>query len=231
MSVRDIARIDSELCDGCGACVPSCAEGAIRIVDGKAVLAADNLCDGLGACLGDCPRGAITIVRRDAAAFDERAVEKHLDEPGSPAPRTSCQGPGAAPAGDGTSGSPPLPNWPVRLPLVNPAAPWLAGADLLVAADCVPFALPSFHADLVAGRVVVSGCPKADDPALLVERLAEIIHLARPHSVTVARMEVPCCGALTAAVRRAIAAAAPGTPLREVIVGRDASLRESTVDR
>ncbi len=178
---RKVVEIDEARCDGCGDCIPSCAEGAIQLVDGKARLLADVLCDGIGACLGECPQGAIRVVEREAAAFDERAVEAHLASRGDPRPppprRPSLsvvQAP--APAGSGgcpgsrsmdlgaagarrpEAGGPPGPaesrlsHWPVQLDLVSPRAPWLAGAALLVAADCVPFAYAAFPQEFLAGR-------------------------------------------------------------------------------
>jgi NAD-dependent dihydropyrimidine dehydrogenase PreA subunit len=194
---RKIVSLDRDKCDGCGICVPSCAEGAIGIVGGKAVLAADKLCDGLGACLGRCPRGAITIVEREAEGFDEAAVAAHKGAGGSPAA---------------------LANWPVQLHLVPPNAPWLIGADLLVAADCVPFACADFHRDILPGKVLVVACPKLDDIRAHKEKLAEIFHRARPRSVTIARMRVPCCGGLTMAARQALAASGWEVPLREIIL-------------
>jgi NAD-dependent dihydropyrimidine dehydrogenase PreA subunit len=242
--IREVVHIDEERCDGCGDCVPSCAEGAIAIVEGKARLASDALCDGLGACLGECPRGAISIEEREAEAFDEAAVAENLGRmpasrhghgqshapaacPGS-APRSLprrglsiVSGP-AGPAARAGAGPGALAHWPVQLRLVPAGAPFLAGADLLVAADCVPFAYPAFHADLLAGRAVVVGCPKLDDLPAYAEKLGAILSRADgPAQVTVARMEVPCCAGLTAAVRHAAARAGREVPVREVVVGVD----------
>jgi NAD-dependent dihydropyrimidine dehydrogenase PreA subunit len=234
---RKIVHIDEERCDGCGECVPSCAEGAILLSGGKARLAADALCDGLGACLGECPRGAITVVEREAEAFDEAEVARrtgHGVPPQATAQVAACPAPPrrglsvvSAPAGPAArGGSGPLGNWPVQLRLVPEGAPFLAGAELLVAADCVPLAYPAFHAELLAGRKVVVGCPKLDALPAYAEKLAHV--LARPDgpvSVTVARMEVPCCAGITAAVRHAVehAAASAGreVPVREVVIGVD----------
>ena len=245
--IRKIVQIDEARCDGCGDCVPSCAEGAIAVVGGKARLASDVLCDGLGACLGECPRGAISIEEREAEAFDEGAVAHHLgrapaphDRPAAPsacpgaAPRTLPRrglavvsepaGP-AARAGPGASAGA-LAHWPVQLRLVPVGARFLAGADLLVAADCVPFAYPSFHADLLSGRAVVVGCPKLDDLPAYADKLTAI--LGRPDGparVTVARMEVPCCAGITAAAQHAAARAGREVPVREVVVGVDGVVR------
>ncbi len=249
---RVIVDIDETRCDGCGDCVPSCAEGAIRIVNGKARLVGDELCDGLGACLGECPQGAIRVVERDAAPFDEAAVERHLGGASRhgpvpapagapPRPRLSLsvmqpaaevQGggcPGARsvdlgpartpPAGPGPASPSQLSHWPVQLGLVSAQAPWLAGADLLLAADCVPFAYADFHRDLLAGRRVLVGCPKLDDVQGYVGRLTEIFRTSRPRSVTVARMEVPCCGGIVWAAREAVRLSGVPLPISEVTVG------------
>ncbi len=244
---RLIVEIDEAKCDGCGDCVPSCAEGAIRIVGGKARLVGDALCDGLGACLGECPQGAIRVVTREAAAFDEVAVAKHLGRvphpaavPAAPAPRRSLSvvQPAAEAPGGGCPGArsvdlgPPraasgvpadasasqLSHWPVQLGLVSPRAPWLAGADLLLAADCVPFAYPDFHRNLLAGRRVLVGCPKLDDVQAYVEKLAELFRASRPRSLTVARMEVPCCGGIAWAAHEAVRLSGVPVPVTEVTV-------------
>lgn len=260
--LRKIVRIDEELCDGCGECVPACAEGAIALVGGKARLASDVLCDGLGACLGECPRGAITVIEREAEAFDEEAVKAHLlsggvraappPQPQPPAgrPRLSIVGGGApASGGGGCPGSrpmailrdavaPPAPGapapsgqsrlaqWPVQLHLVPVSAPWLRGADLLVAADCVPFAYARFHDDLLAGRALVVGCPKLDDLGAYVDKLGRMFTANQPRSVTVARMEVPCCGGIAMAARRALEVSGGNAPFRDVVVGVDGALLE-----
>ena len=249
---RVVVHIDEDLCNGCGECVPNCAEGAIQIIDGKARLVGDNLCDGLGACLGHCPLGAITLEERDAAAFDEAAVEQHLGrmaraDGGCPGLSTwdldQVLGPGGAPPGaaatpavdprlvaptnnaatPGAAGGPGLRNFPVQLHLVNPAAACFRDADLLVAADCVAFAMPGFHRQLVGPRTVVIGCPKLDDTDAYVDKLASIFRLGRPRSITVARMEVPCCGGLAQIVR--VAQAQAGTTIPTVVTVVDAEGR------
>lgn len=230
-TLRKIVHIDEDKCDGCGLCVPSCEEGAIQIIDGKAKLVAENLCDGLGNCLGECPRGAITIEEREAEEFDEVAVEERLRDLGAPAPG-SCSGggcPGARAMGLGApvmeeapaSGGPQrsqLRNWPVQLTLVPAHAPWLEGADLLISADCVPFALGSFHSDLLAGRQVITACPKLDDVQPYLRKLTEIFRTHDIKRVTVARMEVPCCAGLAALVQRALDEAGSDAQYEEVIV-------------
>ena len=246
--IRKIVQIDEEKCNGCGLCVPACAEGAIKIVNGKAVLDADNLCDGLGACLGECPKDAIKIIEREADAFDEVAVEKHLQDLGrpaqahghghAPAPPAAdqhhhgggCPGSRAmsfAPAAASTAeaGTPNQPSqlrqWPVQLHLVPITAPYLQGADLLIAADCVPFAYANFHRDLLAGKVVLVGCPKLDDNSYYLQKLTELFRSADIRSITVARMEVPCCGGITMAARQALAASGKDIPCQDVIIGID----------
>lgn len=258
--LRKIVQIDESRCDGCGQCVPSCAEGAIAIVDGKARLVGDVLCDGLGACLGECPQGAITVVEREAAAFDEGAVRSHLASRAAPrAPaEPPARGPGgrprlsivaSAPAATASSGCPGsrsltlarpaalagpttpgprqsrLGQWPVQLHLVSPQAPYFRDADLLVAADCVPFAYAGFHEELLEGRAVVVGCPKLDDVSSYAGKLAAIVAEGRVQSVTVVRMEVPCCGGIARLAREAVAASGRDVPLRDVVIGVDGTPR------
>jgi NAD-dependent dihydropyrimidine dehydrogenase PreA subunit len=264
--LRKIVRIDEEKCDGCGECIPACAEGAISLVGGKARLSADVLCDGLGACLGECPRGAITVIEREAAPFDEAAVKTHLLSRGeqvsarnAPAPALAPAPParprlsivsGAGPAshGGGCPGSRPmtlprrpgpaalssaptssgesrLGQWPVQLHLVPVNAPYFRDADLLIAADCVPFAYARFHDELLAGRAVVVGCPKLDDLSAYVEKLGRIFASNDLRSVTVVRMEVPCCGGISMAARRSLEASGKTIPFRDVVVGVDGTLR------
>jgi NAD-dependent dihydropyrimidine dehydrogenase PreA subunit len=278
--IRKIVEIDEAKCDGCGQCIPSCAEGAIALVDGKARLSADALCDGLGACLGECPQGAITVVERDAPAFDERAVEAHLSKtrpgaaPHAPArpelstaaggapssggppdrparPKLSVLGGGGAASPSGgcpgsrpqviprrglsvvggagpalpTGGESRLGQWPVQLHLVPLIAPYFQGADLLVVADCVPFAYPRFHEDFLAGKALVVGCPKLDDNAFYAEKLGAILSRSDIRSVTVLRMEVPCCGGIAAAARQGLAASGKDLPFEDVVIGVNGTVR------
>ncbi|MGI5820387.1 MAG: ATP-binding protein [Armatimonadota bacterium] len=231
-TLRKIIHIDEDRCDGCGLCVPSCEEGAIQIIDGKAKLVAENLCDGLGNCLGECPRDAITIEEREAEDFDEAAVEEHLREIGAPA-ASPCSGggcpgsaaidlgaPGAAPAAGPAGASQPsqLQNWPIQLALVPVHAPWLERADLLISADCVPYALGSFQGDLLAGKQVITACPKLDDVGPYLRKLTEIFATHDVKRVTVARMEVPCCSGLSSLVRRALQEAGSDAIYEELIV-------------
>ena len=278
--IREIVEVDEALCDGCGVCVPSCAEGALKVVDGKLRLSADALCDGLGACLGTCPQGALRVIRREAAAFDEAAVHAALaaaeappapppaelrlaprQVPGAHEPAHGCPGSRprtfeapeprqpvaaaggrSAPVGPGPSrprlsvvseAAPPpltavggsrLRQWPVQLSLVSPSAPDLKGADLLLAADCVPFAYARFHDDMLEGRRLLVGCPKLDDLSAYAEKLAEIFRRAEPRSVRVARMEVPCCAGLVAAARQALTVSGAQASFDVVTVGINGAL-------
>ncbi|HUU47014.1 MAG TPA: 4Fe-4S dicluster domain-containing protein [Acidobacteriota bacterium] len=249
MPVREVIHIDEEKCDGCGDCVVACEEGAIRIIDGKARLISDKYCDGFGNCLGECPQGAITIERREAVDFDEEAVKRHLarnvavaqPQPSAcPAPPATGGCPGAAmrqmhpaavtaAATEGSAIPSQLGQWPVQLMLVPPHAPYLAGADLLICADCVPFAVPDFHTRYLRGRAVLVGCPKLDDLPFYYEKLKEIFAQARPRRITVLRMEVPCCGGISSAVARARDEMVPVTPLEIHTVGIQGGMIEETI--
>ncbi|MBS3886545.1 MAG: 4Fe-4S binding protein [Dethiobacter sp.] len=234
---RQIIRIDEDKCNGCGLCVPSCAEGSLQIINGKARLIADKLCDGLGACLGECPQGALIIEEREAEAFDEQAVHAHLQQaekveplacacPGSMA-RTLAPGRGAAEPvlvqGDAVSE---LGQWPVKLKLVNPAAAYFKNAELLVAADCVPFAFANFHQSLLRGHALAISCPKLDETVPAVEKLAEIISINALKSITVAHMEVPCCNGLISIVRAAVQRAGVNVPLEAVRISLEGTVME-----
>lgn len=236
MAIRKIVNIDEEKCNGCGLCVPNCAEGAIKIIDGKAKLIADNLCDGLGACLGECPQGAITIAEREADEFDEAAVHEHLHPkhahhrhhgggcPGSRAMAINRQEDeekaAAVSSGDiEVKIRPQLSQWPVQLMLVPERAPYFENADLLITADCVPFAYANYQLDLLKGRKVVVGCPKLDDLEYYVEKLTNIVKNNSIKSVTVAFMEVPCCGGIVRAAETAVQRSGKDIPLYGVRVG------------
>ncbi|MBC7962166.1 MAG: 4Fe-4S binding protein [Steroidobacteraceae bacterium] len=237
--LRKIVKIDQEKCDGCGLCVPSCAEGAIKMINGKAVLSADNLCDGLGACLGECPRDAITVEEREADEFDEVEVQRHLATQGKPAPVHATQ-PAAHHPGGGCPGSramsferpqetastvatgsrqSQLAQWPVQLTLVSTTAPYFQDADLLITADCVPVAYAGYHEDFLKGKAVVMGCPKLDDNNFYQQKLTELFSKSDVKSITVLKMEVPCCGGIAVAARQALAASGKQIPYREVTIG------------
>ena len=251
--LRKIVQIDPDKCNGCGLCVPSCAEGAIKMINGKAVLSADNLCDGLGACLGDCPQNAITIIEREADAFDEAAVEQHLKASGAPHQPHGHHGHGhgghhhghghshgggcpgsramsftapAATAEETGSRQSMLGQWPVQLHLVPTTAPYFQDADLLIAADCVPFAYADFHKDFLAGKAVVIGCPKLDDNQFYLQKLTELFRNSSIKSITVMRMEVPCCGGIVMAARQALAASGKNIPFREVNISIRGEIKE-----
>ncbi|MCX5892114.1 MAG: 4Fe-4S binding protein [Deltaproteobacteria bacterium] len=221
MAKRQVIKIDQEKCDGCGMCVPSCAEGAIQIVDGKAQLLADKFCDGLGACLGECPQGALTITEREADEFvgpapgyEAQPGAAHGAPQAVPAPQPEvfvC--PGSAmrqfqrPAAPVAAGESALAHWPVKLRLVAPKAPFLKGAKLLVAADCAPFAAGDFHARFLQGKALVCGCPKFEDAEASVAKLTAILKENDIQEITIVNMEVPCCFGLVQVVRQAMEAA------------------------
>jgi len=235
---RKIIEIDDELCDGCGQCVPSCAEGAIEIVNGKAELVADNYCDGLGACLGECPTGALTIVERKAEAFDEVAVNKHLNstkqrdeplEPTLPCGCSSAEIESFEPCSSHQNALPPLiggptasalSHWPAQIQLVPPDAPFLKKADLLIAADCTPFAYGNFHEDFLKGRVALVGCPKFDDVNSYIHKFADIFSANDINSILVLVMEVPCCRGLPKIVEKALEMTKKSFPAKVVEISR-----------
>ena len=233
MALRKIVRIDEEKCDGCGQCIVNCPEGALKIIDGKARLVKESYCDGLGACIGTCPLDAITIEQREAECFDEAAVQKHMAEPEKQPtvlPTLECGCPGSAvrqiertsASGPAATESPSqLSHWPVQLTLVPPNAPFLRDADLLLVADCVPFALAGFHPRFLRGRPVVVGCPKLDDPQSYVEKLANILQQSSIRSLTIMHMEVPCCSGLCQIAKTAMEAAGRDVPVSEVNVSVD----------
>lgn len=206
--IRRIIEINDSKCNGCGACAAACHEGAIAMVNGKAKLMRDDYCDGLGDCLPACPTGAITFVEREAAAYDEAAVlaakaqkEKELPCgcPGSAAKAIQRQDSPAARVYQQSQ----LRQWPVQIKLAPVNAPWFDGAKLLVAADCTAYAYANFHQDFIKGHITLVGCPKLDAVDYAV-KLAEILRSNDIHSVTVVRMEVPCCGGIEHAVKRAL---------------------------
>ena len=227
MVLRNIVQIDEKKCNGCGICIPSCAEGALQIVDGKARLVKDVYCDGLGACLGECPQGAITIIQREAEEFDEKAAEEHVKNikeiPEVSAPAMSC--PSTQVMQFKTEGKPAaetslkmesrLSTWPIQLKLLPPQAPFLKNADLLIAADCVPFAYADFHEDMLKNRVLAMGCPKIDDVSLYRNKLAAIFRTADIKSVTIVNMEVPCCFGLKRIVEEAMELSGRQIPLKQ----------------
>lgn len=246
--MRKIVSIDESKCDGCGLCIPSCAEGALQIVEGKARLVKDVYCDGLGNCLGECPRDAIQIIEREAEPFDEEAVEEFLKSTAGAGQsidkEIACAG--CAAAGeqfvrpeerksiqqvasdhDCSCSEAELSHWPVQLHLVSPEARFLQGQDLLIAADCVPFAFADFHRQFLAGRSLVIGCPKLDDTDAYHQKLTEIFKRNKLKSITLVHMEVGCCFGLSRLVRSALDKSGARTPLNEIVIGVDGKIRES----
>ena len=197
MVVRKIVKIDEERCNGCGSCIPKCAEGALKIIDGKAKIVSDVYCDGLGACLGHCPQGAITIIEREAIDFSEEAAKQHVSQ--------------AKPEG----GEPQiLLQWPVKLNLLPLKAPFYENADLLIAADCAPVACSSFRGSFMPGKKTIIGCPKFDDARGYAQKLGEILRQNNIATITIAHMEVPCCSGLKWAVDKALEASGKKIPVR-----------------
>jgi NAD-dependent dihydropyrimidine dehydrogenase PreA subunit len=239
---RKIVHIDEDKCNGCGLCVEACHEGAIEMVNGKAKLVSDEYCDGLGDCLPECPTGAITIIEREAAEFNEEAVKKRMAErkakqsksfgcPGmmakkierKPRPKTDSQ---QKPKAEEFEINSELRQWPVQLNLVNTRAEFFDGADVLIAADCTAYAYANFHRDFIKERITVIGCPKLDDSNYYVEKLAEILKNHDIKSLTVVRMEVPCCGGITQIVKSAMLKSGVIVPYREVVITTDGEIIE-----
>ncbi|MFC1537438.1 ATP-binding protein [Gemmatimonadota bacterium] len=251
--LRKVVKIDEDKCDGCGVCVPSCAEGAIQIIDGKARLVSEVYCDGLGACLGECPQDAITIEERQADEFDQDAVERHLEDlekqkhvkfntdRSIQRPKAMGGCPGSLSrmfepeeglnkrqaedsAGDINSR---LRNWPVQLNLAPTKAPYFDGASLLISADCVPFAFADFHRKFLGGKTLLVGCPKLDDAEHYKEKLSRIFQQNDLREVEVLIMEVPCCSGLVHIVRMAAEEAETNVPLTFTTI----SLRGEVLDK
>ena len=235
MAIRNIVKIDEDKCIGCEKCVGACAEGAIQMIDGKAKLVSEIYCDGLGACLGCCPTNAITIEQRDAAEFDEEATEKHLQElaknkaafekqqahkPAGGCPGMKMMNFAAAPHAEAASGdvSSQLSQWPVQLKLVSPLAPYFAESDLMLVADCVPFAMGNFHEKMLKGTAIAVACPKLDETGEYAQKVADIITTGKPQSITVVHMEVPCCTGLLRIAEKAIALAGSELEINDITI-------------
>ena len=239
MAMRNIVRIDEEKCNGCGLCVTACAEGAIEIVDGKAKLISEIYCDGLGACLGECPKDAITIEQREADEFDEEATQKHLAQAQKAPAQSNFVCPGMktdtlrdrSEAAQSQCAEVPskLGQWPVQLKLVSPNAPYFANADLLLVADCVPFAMGDFHNRFLAGHSIAVGCPKLDDSNFYIEKLTQILKANKLNSLKVIHMEVPCCSGLTHIVRKAIVASSLEMNFEDITVDLRGNVTKSEV--
>ena len=227
--IRKIIRIDETLCNGCGACAAACHEGAISMIDGKAKLTREDYCDGLGDCLPACPTGAISFEEREAPAYDEAAVLRAKQPcacPGSQS-KTICHCNNADETAFAASR---LSQWPVQIKLVPVSAPYFNNAHLLIAADCTAYAYGNFHHDFIRGRITLIGCPKLD-AVDYAEKLTQILKLNAIQSVTVARMEVPCCGGIEFAVKRALQASGRQIPCRVVTISTDGHILKNPAGR
>ncbi len=239
---RKIIKIDEDLCTGCGNCVVDCAEGALKVIDGKARVINEIFCDGLGACISGCPEGALEIIEREALEFDEEAVEKHLEsmKHDDQAERTQikeivtdyahqCGCPSAQTmvfeepeTQNEVSGKIPsaLRQWPVQMHLINPRAPYYQGADVLLSADCVGFSYGDFHRDFLKQKSIAIACPKLDQgKEIYIEKIKSLIDDAKINTLTVAIMEVPCCSGLLALAQEGVKRASRKVPIKYVVVG------------
>ena len=238
MKTRQIISIDKEKCNGCGNCVTGCQEGALQIVDGKAELVKEEFCDGFGDCIGECPTGALTIEERPAEEFDLQAAAEHVTEIRGEAAAKKMVAEQQHQAGgcpgmrmevieneekkadqQETTVESKLGQWPVQIDLLSPTAPYFSEADLLITADCVPVAYGDYHQGLLAGKAVAMGCPKLDKGSKYVEKLAAIIKNNDLASITIARMEVPCCSGLTRIVNQALTKAGSSLEPQIVTIG------------
>lgn len=270
---RKIIRINEEICNGCGNCIPNCPEGALQIIDGKARLISDLYCDGLGACVGECPLGAIEVIEREAEPYDERKVMEnvirqgknvimahlmHLKEHGEtkllneaircleergienpikdvhlnhqhscPSSKTISIKRGESRKNEnGLRVSTQLSNWPIQLKLLSPYAPYLKKADILLCADCVPFAYANFHTDFLKGRLLIILCPKLDEGIDdYIEKCAEIIRVNEPKSITVLHMEVPCCFGIVHIAKEAIKRSEKDIPIIDTTISISGEIR------
>ena len=240
--IRKIIKIDEDLCTGCGNCVVDCAEGALKVIDGKAKVVNEVFCDGLGACISGCPTGALEIIEREALEFNEEEVEKHLEklkqndqlnteeverifseqshQCGCPSAQTMTF---SAPiAQDELSGKiqSTLRQWPVQMHLINPEAPYYQGADVLIAADCVAYSYGDFHRDFMKEKSIAIACPKLDQGReSYIEKIRSLIEDAKINTLTVVMMEVPCCGGLLALTQQAAQRVNRKVPIKKVVIG------------
>lgn len=227
--IRKIIKIDEEKCNGCGACVSACHEGAIGLVDGKAKLLRDDYCDGLGDCLPTCPTGAITFEKREAADYNEKAVMENKLKKHGIAHHGGCPGSRLVrimhehSSPNEVKAESRLSQWPVQIKLVPVNAPYFDGADLLIAADCTAFAYGNFHNDFIKDKITLIGCPKLDSVDYS-EKLTAILAVNDIRSVTVVRMEVPCCGGIQIAVQKALDASGKRIPLNVTVISTDGKI-------
>lgn len=244
---RQIIEINEEKCIGCGSCAGACHQGAIQIIDGKAKLVSDSYCDGLGRCLPKCPVNAIALVEKEVVSFtanssdyanktaqqEEYQLTSHTAEPslfqmssggcpGSQAKQLKSKSVECLPDVQNIHSE--LQQWPVQLRLINPSAPYLANADVLIAADCTAFSYGNFHRDFMKNKVTVIACPKLDDNQLNIEKLTQIFTLSAVKSITVVRMQVPCCSGIVYAVKEAMLNAHCIVPYQEVIISTEGAV-------
>lgn len=234
--IRKIISIDENKCNGCGLCITACHEGALQLVDGKAKLISESYCDGLGNCLPECPTGAIKIEERESAEFDMAAVEKHLEQSKSKeSPANTCGCPGIAPKSIkknldedadiafAQNMQSQLGQWPCQIKLVPVNAPYFNNADVLIAADCTAFAYANIHQKFMKNKITIIGCPKLDDIDYS-EKLSSIFKTNKIKSVTVLRMEVPCCGGIVYAVNNALKLSGAQIPLDVITISTEGNI-------
>lgn len=236
--IRKIVKIDKEKCNGCGLCVSACHEGAIELVNGKARLVSEEYCDGLGNCLPVCPTGAIEIIEAEVKPFNEEAVKENLNKNRNSQPACICPSSSERTFVRETKdqGNRPkdqeqlqeasqLINWPVQLNLVNPYAKFFDNADILIAADCVAYAYATFHSNFMKGKVTIIGCPKLDDIEYYYEKILEIIKNHNIKSITVVKMEVPCCNGIASIVKEAMLDSKTIVPYSEITITTDGGIK------
>ncbi len=232
--IRKIIKIDKEKCNGCGICVDACHEGAIGMVDGKATLLRDDYCDGLGDCLPVCPTGAISFEEREALPFDAEAVKENMGKkamakdlpcgcPGSQSRAIPNRQEEKTPSQDNIAPESRLSQWPIQIKLVPVNAPYFKNADILIAADCTAYAYGNFHNDFIKGKITLIGCPKLDEGDY-AQKLTAILNNNNINSLTVVRMEVPCCGGIVNAVKRALEASGRIIPWQIVTISVDGKI-------
>jgi ferredoxin len=239
---RKIIKINEELCTGCGNCCVDCAEGALKVIDGKAKVINEVFCDGLGACISGCPEGALEIIEREALEFDEEAVEKHLEEMkqdeqvnfegvgriiseqshqcGCPSAQTMMFNAPQVQVENSGKITSTLRQWPIQMHLINPRAPYYQGADVLISADCVAYSYGDFHRDFMKEKPIAIACPKLDQGQdSYIEKIRSLIENAKINTLTVAMMEVPCCGGLLTLTQKAAGQANRKVPIKKIVIG------------